>query len=170
MVLKRKQVIIRSKILLDISMLGNSFPLVSVIIPAYKRPELLKETLASVYRQRGPFKLEVIVVDDCPTEPVRNSVNKYFPKVKYFLNKKNIKSGPTRNVGLKLARGDFVAFLDADDTWDPDYLALALKILEENSEVSGTVAFSRPCLASEVSSAFKFKILFLSVIRDNLQW
>ncbi len=151
-------------------MLGNSFPLVSVIIPAYKRPELLKETLASVYRQRGPFKLEVIVVDDCPTEPVRNSVNKYFPKVKYFLNKKNIKSGPTRNVGLKLARGDFVAFLDADDIWDPDYLALALKILEENSEVSGTVAFSRPCFASEVSSAFKFKILFLSVIRDSLQW
>ena len=95
-------------------------PLVSVIIPAYNSADFIDEALKSVFDQT--YKdLEIIVVDDGSTDDTRAVLEKYGDRVNYHYQDNN---GPAsaRNRGIKLARGKYIAFLDADDLWLPTKL------------------------------------------------
>lgn len=111
----------------------DAVPLVSVIIAAYGMPDYLNEAVRSVCNQT--FKdYEIIVVDDCSGDEV---VSRYqLPKSARLIchEKRFGAAAATRNTGLKVARGKYVAFLDQDDVWLPDKLALQVKALEENPE------------------------------------
>ena len=104
--------------------------LVSVIIPYYNRPQKLERCLNSVFAQTFS-NLEIIVVDDC--SEVLPSIER--TDVTYIRNKENGGPGYSRNQGLAIAKGDFVAFLDCDDYWHPEFLERTLKPFAENTEI-----------------------------------
>lgn len=106
--------------------------LVSVIIPAFNAALCLERCLESVFRQTYAL-CEVIVVDDGSTDTTIDILRKYNYKITYAFQENR---GPSaaRNHGLRLARGEFVAFLDADDYWLPDFLSRCLKFFEQYPE------------------------------------
>ncbi len=98
---------------------------VSVVIPAYNAASHLAEALQSVSAQSAPPG-EVIVVDDGSTDATADIARSFGARVITLANK-----GPSaaRNAGVQEAGGDFVAYLDADDVWAPDKLAVQLRAL-----------------------------------------
>jgi glycosyltransferase involved in cell wall biosynthesis len=96
------------------------FPKVSAIIPAYNYAEYLSKAIDSVLSQTF-VDYEVIVVDDGSTDNTAGIVAKYGERVRYIYQK-NAGLSTARNTGIEAARGEYVAFLDADDAWLPDYL------------------------------------------------
>lgn len=101
-------------------MTGATDPLVSVVIPSHNRPELVAAAVASVLDQQIPT--EVIVIDDASEPPLSKTGPLADPAVHLIRNA--TAGGPTRarNQGIEAATGDFVAFLDDDDTWLPGKL------------------------------------------------
>lgn len=94
---------------------------VSVIVPTYNYGRFLAETLDSVFRQTVPAH-EVIVVDDGSTDDTPAVAARYGERVVY-LRQPNRGVAAARNAGVDRATGDWLAFLDADDLWEPDFLA-----------------------------------------------
>jgi glycosyltransferase involved in cell wall biosynthesis len=90
--------------------------LVSVIIPSYQRYDLLLKAIDSVYKQT--YKpIEIIVVNDCSTDNRYNELEND-DRIKYIsLNQRLGYPGKVRNVGIKESKGNWVSFLDDDDTW-----------------------------------------------------
>ena len=106
--------------------------IISVVIPTYNRRDLLKRALVSVFSQ-SLLPTEVIVIDDGSTDGTELMIAKEFPLVRYF-RQENAGVSSARNLGIDLAKGDWLAFLDADDEWLPDKLKQQCKALLANSE------------------------------------
>ncbi len=100
-----------------------SQPLISVILPTFDRPELLKRALASVALQT--FRdFELIVVDDASTDgrpPAGSAWD--IPSITLIQHEVNRGPAAARNSGITAAKGDWIAFLDSDDSWEPEKLA-----------------------------------------------
>ena len=94
-------------------------PSVSAIIPAYNSEDTIERALTSVYAQTYPNIIDVIVVDDGSSDGTAEVVKAKFPDVRYVYQE-NAGPGRARNHGASLARGDYIAFLDADDAWLPE--------------------------------------------------
>ena len=94
--------------------------LISCIIPVFNGEQYLREAIDSIFNQTYR-PLEVIVVDDGSTDGTPSLVASYREQVRY-LRQANAGPGAARNLGLGVARGEFVAFLDADDLWHPEKL------------------------------------------------
>ena len=101
--------------------------MISVIIPTYNRRDLLPETLASVWAQTD-VQLEVIVVDDGSTDGTWAYLQAQ-PVIPVSLPHSGVPAA-ARNAGLDRARGEFIAFLDSDDIWEPTALARLSASLE----------------------------------------
>ncbi len=107
-------------------------PRVSVIIPTYNRAALLCETLDSVYAQTCR-DYEIIVVDDGSTDDTfdrladgkRGSLGSVI-----YQRLDHAGQGAARNAGLVMAQGQYIAFLDSDDLWEPQFLDRMLEALE----------------------------------------
>lgn len=112
----------------------SGVPSVSVIIPCYNAGLLLDDAIKSVLSQKGPFNLtEIIVVDDNSTDECTRGVLKRIqdiPKVSVITNSR--KKGPAgaRNTGAFTAAAQWLAFLDADDIWSEESLALRFQAME----------------------------------------
>src|ERR1043165_2216673 len=109
--------------------MADQSPRVSVIIPAYNAAEFIGETLDSVYAQT--FKdFEVVVVNDGSpdTEDLERELARFPEKLRY-VKQENQGAAAARNTGIKNARGEFVAFLDADDTWLPMFLEKQIELV-----------------------------------------
>jgi glycosyltransferase involved in cell wall biosynthesis len=106
-------------------------PEVSVIIPAYNIAPYIAETLDSVLAQTFT-DFEVIVVNDgSPDTPdFERALQAYLDGIIY-LKQENGGASVARNTGLQAARGEFVAFLDGDDVWLPNYLAEQMRFIRE---------------------------------------
>ena len=146
-------------------MLKNK-PSVTVVIPGYKRPELLLKTLKSVYRQKGNLSISVIVVDDHSPRSLRLVIKKQFPQTEVIRNSSNLRSGPTRNQALKFINSDYIAFLDADDLWSPTFLKESIQTINNYGSI-GSISLSKPLLSPGLDKKFKLKIKLLSLIRDS---
>ena len=110
-------------------------PLVSVIIPTYNRAYILHKAIESVLSQT--FKdIELIVIDDASTDGTSELVKSYAKKSKipviYWKNKKRLGPAASRNKGIKLAKGRFIAFLDSDDWFLPEKLEKQVKFFQQN--------------------------------------
>lgn len=105
-----------------------SRPVVSVVVPTYRRPALLARALASVLGQSfGGF--EALVIDDGPSDDTAAVVAAFGdPRLRYLPQPTNRGVAAARNRGLREACGDFIAFLDDDDEWLPDKLARQLSL------------------------------------------
>ena len=107
-------------------------PLISVVIPAFDASTFIKETLESVIAQT--FKdYEIIVVNDGSrdTEELEKVLEPY-QEVIVYVRQVNGGASSARNTAVGAARGDFLAFLDADDVWFPDYLQNQIEFLDTN--------------------------------------
>jgi glycosyltransferase involved in cell wall biosynthesis len=98
-------------------------PLLSVIVPTYSRPDFLAAAIQSVLAQTVE-DFECIVVDDASPEPARVPSD---PRIRLVRRVENGGPAVARNTGLRLARGRYITFLDDDDLYTPDRLALALE-------------------------------------------
>lgn len=110
---------------------------VSVIIPAFNAADTLAETVASAVN--GTHKhLEILIVDDCSTDgtaTVGVKLAEEDSRIQYFRNSQNYGVSKSRNLMIYRATGEYVAFLDSDDTWEPNKLEVCLKMLADNPEV-----------------------------------
>ena len=107
--------------------------LLTVIIPAYNAGLYIEEALRSVFAQ-GYRPVEVIVVDDGSTDDTAARVKSFASEVRYVFQK-NAGAAVARNYGVELARGDYFAFLDADDRWTSGKIQLQMKILREDPDL-----------------------------------
>ncbi len=107
-------------------------PTVSVIIPAYNAAEFIGETLDSVFAQTST-RFEVIVINDgsSDTEELEQVLHRYPANLRY-IKQENQGAGAARNAGLRAATGEFVAFLDADDTWVRGFLEKQIELLRSS--------------------------------------
>lgn len=106
---------------------------VSVVIPVYNREEELARAVGSVLKQ-SLQDFEVLVVDDCSTidlQPVLKAFND--GRIKYFRLPQKGNANVCRNLGIKEARGTYVAMLDSDDEWLPDHLENKIATLERKN-------------------------------------
>lgn len=135
-------------------------PLVSVIMPAYNAADYISEAIASVQNQS--FKnWELFVIDDFSTDGTCSLVENIImldPRIQLLKNLKNEGTGVTRNKGIAAAKGDFIAFLDADDLWLPEKLEVQLKFMRENQLA---MSFSSYYLISENGMYYSKAILVL---------
>jgi len=108
--------------------------LVSVIIPCHNNASTILRAIDSVLKQTYQ-NIEIIVIDDVSTDNSTNIVKSINdPKVTLLVNKTNLKAGITRNVGLDKARGQYIAFLDADDAYREDKIELDIAFLDAHPE------------------------------------
>lgn len=109
--------------------------MVSVIMPAYNCRATLRDAVDSVLRQEVPF--ELIVIDDGSAEPADDIMESYADdsRVRYLKNPNNIGVSATRNRGVREAKGQWIAFLDADDYWADGKLARQMQCLERTGGV-----------------------------------
>ena len=114
--------------------LASTGPRVSVVIPAYNAAATLPETLDSVFRQSFT-EFEVIVVDDGSTDATSDVLATYGDRVRVLRKANEGKPAATRNLGVRAARGEYVAFLDADDCWTESKLELQVALLDRRPEV-----------------------------------
>ncbi len=110
-------------------------PLISVIIPAYRCAGTIAQAIDSALAQ--DVSLEILVIDDCSPEDLTQAMAHYQddPRVSWLKNDHNMGAAEARNRGVALARGRYVAFLDADDVWEPGKLRRQLQVLEDSGAV-----------------------------------
>ncbi len=131
----------------------SQIPKVSVIIPAYRTEEFIGEALDSVFAQTFT-DFEVIVINDgSPNgDELEQAIAPYRKRIRY-LEQDNRGPAGARNTGIRNARGKYVAFLDSDDCWLPDYLAFQMKLFEEIPSLdmvySDAQHFGDPALADK---------------------
>ena len=101
-------------------------PTVSVIIPCYDSAEYLREAIESA-RDQTHRPLEIIVVDDGSTDGSLDIAREYAEPVR-VLTQANAGVSAARNTGIEVARGEWIAFLDADDVWAPAKLELQMDL------------------------------------------
>jgi glycosyltransferase involved in cell wall biosynthesis len=101
----------------------KSLPLVTIIIPTKNRLSLLKNALKSVYEQSYQ-NTEIIVIDVCSDDGTADFLKEETKRkgIKVYTSKVPVLAGAARNIGIKEATGDLVAFLDDDDEWLPEKL------------------------------------------------
>lgn len=128
----------------------DSAPLVSVIIPTYNSAGTLRRAIGSVLSQTYA-PLELIVVDDASSDETPGLVSAIQDdRLRNLRLDKNGGVSNARNKGIEIARGEFIAFLDADDEWLPD--KLKLQMAEITSRDSVTLV---SCLAYDVAPSGK---------------
>ncbi len=111
-------------------MSGN--PEVSVIIPCYNNADLIAETLQTVFTQTFQNFEIVLVNDGSPdTSELEKSLEPFTENIIYIRQKNNGASA-ARNTGIHFSRGKFLAFLDGDDLWLPEYLETQMKFIAES--------------------------------------
>ena len=109
-------------------------PTVSIIIPVHNAAPYLRQCLDSVFVQAFS-DYEVICIDDASTDDSANILDEYAAAHERFTVIKGTFGGPsaTRNAGLAIAQGTYIAFLDSDDWWEPNMLERVVGVAEEKA-------------------------------------
>ena len=108
---------------------------VSVIIPFYNDHKTIKRAIDSVLNQTYEH-IEIIIVDDCSTEPINLKNIDRYSNIKVITHKQNKGLSSARNTGVRSANGEYIAFLDADDEYHPDKIYEQKIAIQENSVVT----------------------------------
>ena len=112
---------------------------ISIIIPVYNTEHYLKQCIDSVINQSFD-NIEIICINDCSTDNSQKILEQYSEKdnrIKIINNSKNIGSAGSRNKGIELALGDYIAFVDSDDWIDKDYIKkLYNSCIQNNTEIA----------------------------------
>jgi glycosyltransferase involved in cell wall biosynthesis len=110
-----------------------SDPIFSVVIPCYNSAEYLRDCVLSVWAQKG--HTEIIIVDDGSTDDTyqqAKAIMAEYPQQVVLITQGNQGAAAARNAGLRVARGKFIAFLDADDRYAPGFFEVAFRRFESD--------------------------------------
>ncbi|MFY9555533.1 MAG: glycosyltransferase, partial [Blastocatellia bacterium] len=114
---------------------GSDAPTVSVVVPAYRAAKYIGAALDSVFNQTYADYEIIVVNDGSPdTTEFEHSLEGYRDKIQY-ITQENRGCSAARNVAVLAARGRLIAFLDADDYWEPEYLAEQVGFLERHPSI-----------------------------------
>ena len=104
-------------------------PLVSIIVPVYNSEEYIFNSINSILNQTYK-NIEIIIINDGSTDRTNEILNEIALKDKriVYVNQKNIGVSETRNKGIQLSKGEYITFMDSDDTVEPEYIE---KLIEE---------------------------------------
>ncbi|MBR5026863.1 MAG: glycosyltransferase family 2 protein, partial [Victivallales bacterium] len=108
---------------------------ISVIIPTFNAALLIERALHSIMSQNGRHDVEIIIIDDCSTDDTLTVVEKLaIPSLRILRQDSNRGPAAARNRGLNAATGDYCAFLDGDDFWEPDFLNETTAFLDSHTD------------------------------------
>ena len=112
----------------------NVSPKVSIIIPYHRKKKFFFKTIKSLLNQSFKSFEIIIIYDDYNHDELDyvNNISKKSSKIKLIINKKNLGPGLSRNKGLYISKGEYIAFCDADDLWNRDKLKIQIKFMENN--------------------------------------
>lgn len=166
--------------------MGNrsGVPLVTIAIPSFRRPQLLREAVASALAQTAAISYEVIVVDNDPDETASQQTRQLIAsfqseRLHYFQNAENIGMFGNWNRCLELARGEWVTILNDDDWLAPDFLVETMAVVTHNPavdllavrfDVRDQRAAQRPVRWSPVGIARRFKRCISKLGRWLTRW
>jgi glycosyltransferase involved in cell wall biosynthesis len=147
---------------------------VSVVIPAYNAAPFIAATLDSVFAQTFTGYEVIVVNDGSPDTPeFERALAPYLDRIVY-LKQRNTGPSGARNTAIRAARGDFVAFLDSDDQWLPEFLADQFRILDREPGIdllySNGVIFGKPPLAGRTlmsASPSSGRVTFERLVREE---
>jgi teichuronic acid biosynthesis glycosyltransferase TuaG len=108
--------------------------MISIITASYNCAAYIKQTIASVQQQTNA-DWEMIIIDDRSTDDTVALIAAEAaadPRIKYLVNDVNMGPAKTRNRGIKIAKGKYLAFLDGDDLWLPEFIEVSLNFMQKN--------------------------------------
>jgi glycosyltransferase involved in cell wall biosynthesis len=147
----------------------------SIIIPLYNKESSIAETLESVFEQEFT-DFEVLIVNDGSTDKSLDVVKQFTDSRIQIFNKENGGVSDARNFGIKRAQRDFLAFLDADDGWNPMYLQKMKELIEKYphagmySSAYKTMIKGKPhFLKTEMKEGY-VNNFFLESISSHISW
>jgi glycosyltransferase involved in cell wall biosynthesis/protein-L-isoaspartate O-methyltransferase len=134
-------------------------PRITVIIPTYNRECLLPRAIASVLTQTVS-DFELIIVDDGSTDDTQKIVTGMAdPRVLYIRHATNQGQNAALNTGVRNAQGEYVAFLDSDDEWLPEYLEHAMEIFRNDGDLSAVYCWAGTLmLDGSIRTVFPFSM------------
>ena len=106
----------------------------SVIIPVYNAGALIDRCLDSIFSQQGGYQVEVICIDDGSTDNSVELIKNRSEQNVVLLQQANAGPAAARNKGMNIARGKYMAYLDADDYWMPGFIEKTISFLESHEE------------------------------------
>ena len=162
---------------------NKKMTMISVIMPAYNEEKYIEKALDSVCTQEGDFSIEILVIDDNSTDDtgkiVSDMVGKFSDNennlnngvsIRLLANSKSIGVAEARNLGIKEAKGEYIAFLDADDWWKQGKLKKQIAFMKENN--AAFTATGRELMNADGSTTGKIipipeKITYKMMLRTN---
>ncbi|MDW1996609.1 glycosyltransferase family 2 protein [Vibrio sp. 299] len=109
----------------------NNTGLVSVIMPVFNGQNTIVNSINSILEQEYK-KIELIIIDDCSSDDTLSLVSKIDdPRITVIKNENNLGVAETRNKGIKISQGQYIAFLDSDDIWHKDKLSLQISAMKK---------------------------------------
>lgn len=144
--------------------------LVSVIVPVYNAEKTIYDSLTSILDQS--FKnIELIVIDDCSTDNTLFEIKKFTNdnRIKVIQLEKNLGlPGAVRNIGMKLATGNYIAFNDSDDIWKKNKLENQLNFMLKNNLYFSHTSFNESINGKIINELKSNKELnFIKLLREN---
>lgn len=119
--------------------------MISVVIPLYNKEHYIKSTVQSVLRQTYS-DFEIIIIDDGSTDNSAQVIKTFNNSAIRYFYQENKGVSAARNYGIKVSKGEFIAFLDADDTWRPGFLSAMIELAQKypHESVFGVAQENRP--------------------------
>lgn len=148
----------------------SELPRVSVLMPAYNAEKYIGEAIESILNQTFN-DFEFIIIDDCSTDRTWEIIQQYAKKDGRILslqNDKNLKLSATLNRGIGLAKGKYIARMDADDWSYPDRLKKQVDFMEEHLEIGISGGTMEVCDVNLVTQGYRQYDLTDAVIRRNI--
>jgi glycosyltransferase involved in cell wall biosynthesis len=144
--------------------LSNEIPKVSIIVTCFNRKDTIIEAIESVLKQKYA-NIELIVVDDASIDGSGEVIADYLSatdrEIKFLRNTINIGQNASLNHGFRFSTGDYFAFLDSDDEYDPEFVAQMLSALESN--LNSSFAYCR------IKGGPKWKVSGCNMYREVLK-
>ncbi len=123
--------------LMDYSKEHNLQALVSIIMPAYNREDTISAAIASVLAQSYSH-FELIIIDDGSSDNTADVVKSFDDeRVRLIMGPGRSGVSEARNIGLRASKGELIAYLDSDNTWQPDYLIAMVAALHQTPHAQG---------------------------------
>lgn len=156
--------------MMDLANTKESMPLVSVIMPSYNAEKYIDEAIRSVIAQTYT-NWELFVIDDGSTDRTARIAQSYAEKdsrVIFRQNSHNMGTANTRNIGIRLANGEWIATLDSDDIWHPEKLEIQLKKAQETGALFLYTSYSLFCDGFRQEYTVPEKVDYSSLLTENV--
>lgn len=109
--------------------------MISIVLPTYNRKHIISKAIDSVLNQTYQ-DFELIIADDCSSDGTEEYVQNHYtdPRIRYVKNEVNLGAGGTRNHGIELAQGEYIAFIDSDTEWCSEKLMRQMELFLEHPD------------------------------------